>query len=280
MTGVMLGGIDERCRPQIVDRQLSVDEARKYVLRLRDGALVESVGIPHGDPAAPDRLTVCFSTQAGCAMGCAFCATGRQGLTRDLEAAEMAWQVALVSGDFNKPVDAAIAMGQGEPLANYDALTDAIGLMRSSEEPGSERVDLTVSTCGIPPGIRALARDDVPATLAVSLHAARQELRDQLMPGVRSFPLEQLHSELVRYQEATGRRVVVQYLMLRDVNDGAEDLEALKAFCGGLDATVSLLQFNRVEGIPFSPSNYGLVALWGLELSRCGIPASINTEIG
>ena len=274
------GNLDELGRPQVVDRQVSADGSRKYVMRLRDGALVETVGIPHGDLNAPSKLTVCLSTQAGCSMGCAFCATGRQGLTRNLEASEMVWQVVLVGRDFGRGVDAAIAMGQGEPLANYAQVTRAMGYLGHEEGLGICPDQLIVSTCGIPSGIRALADDGVPARLAVSLHAARQELRDELMPGVRAYPLPQLHDELARYNERTGRYVIVQYLMLGGVNDGSEDLEALAAFCGGLDAHVLLLRFNRVEGIPFEPSTYGASVLWSMELNHRGIPASVNRPRG
>ena len=213
-------------------------------------------------------------------MGCAFCATGRQGLTRNLESAEMVWQVALVGNDFGRGVDSAIAMGQGEPLANYAELADAIRFMASPEGLGIDHGDLVVSTCGIPDGIRALAADGIPARLAVSLHAAKQELRDKLMPGVRAFPLDRLHAELARCNEVTGRHVMVQYLMLDGINDGDDDLEALEAFCEGLDAQVCLLRYNRTEGTPFEPSPYGKAVLWSMELNRSGIPAGINKPRG
>ena len=270
--------VDSCLDPQVVARQVSADGTRKYVVRFPDGALAEVVGIPYGDPAAPSRLTACFSTQSGCAMRCAFCATGRLGLTRNLTAAELVWEVALVGRDFGRQVDCAIAMGQGEPLANYDALVDAMADMRADDGLGVK--DLTVSTCGIPEGIRSLAADRAPVTLAVSLHAARQELRDELMPGVRTFPLGRLHDALAFYNATAGRYVVVQYLMLGGVNDGHNDLEALVAFCQGLDARVSLLQYNRVEGIPFVPSTFGAAALWCMELSDRGIPAGVNNPRG
>lgn len=266
--------------PQAIARQVSADGTRKYVVRFPDGALAEVVGIPYGDPAAPSRLTACFSTQAGCAMRCAFCATGRLGLTRNLTVDEIVWEVALVGRDFGRRLDCAIAMGQGEPLANYGALVAALAVMGSREELGLGVDDLTVSTCGIPEGIRSLATDRVSATLAVSLHAARQELRDELMPGVRAFPLGRLRDALGYYNATTGRHVVVQYLMLGGVNDGRDDLEALASFCQGLDARVSFLQYNRVEGIPFVPSTFGTAALWCMELNQRGIPAGINNPRG
>ena len=266
--------------PEVVDKRVSTDGARKYLLSLHDGSLVETVGIPHGDADVPSRLTVCYSTQVGCAMGCAFCATGRQGLTRNLAADEILWQLVLVERDFGCPAASAIAMGQGEPLANYAALTEAIGVIAHPEGLDLPAKDIAVSTCGLTEGIRALAADGVPTTLAVSLHAATQDLRDTLMPGARNHPLGRLHEALAAYSQSTGRHVVIQYLMLDGVNDADTDLDALAAFCEGLDARVSLLRFNCVEGIPFAPSAYGKAMLWSLELTKRGIDASINVPRG
>ena len=272
--------IDKRFLPQIIERQISADGARKYVLRLHDGALVESVGMPRGGEGESDKLTVCFSTQSGCAMGCAFCVTGKLGLTRNLEPAEMAWQVALVENDFERRANSALAMGQGEPLANYAALVEALGFMSSTQGFGIEQRNLVVSTCGIPSGIRAFAEDGVPAALSVSLHAARQELRDKLMPGVRAYTLERLHCELARYSEITGKRVYVHYLMLDHVNDQDADFAALEEFCRGLNVRVILLRFNRADGIPFAPSAFGRMLVWGVDLNKRGIPARINRPRG
>ena len=213
-------------------------------------------------------------------MGCRFCATGRRGLSRNLASAEMLWQLVLVGSDFGRGANSAIAMGQGEPLCNYAALAEALGTMSHPKGFDIDARNLIVSTCGIPEGIRRLASDGVPATLAISLHAARQALRDELMPGASAFPLELLREEIVRYGTATGRRASVQYLMLDGVNDADEDLDALEAFCRGLDVFVSLLHFNRIDGIPFSPSTFGRMALWRLELRRRGIEARLNKPRG
>ena len=272
--------IDKCYLPQIVDRRISVDGARKYVMKLHDGALVEAVGMPRASADGSSMLTVCFSTQSGCAMGCAFCVTGKLGLTRNLEPAEMAWQVALVGNDFARRVDSALAMGQGEPFANYAALAEALCFMNNAQGFGIERRNLVVSTCGIPDGIRAFAEDGVPAALAVSLHAARQELRDELMPGVRAYTLERLHRELARYNEVTGKHVYVHYLMLDGVNDQDADFEALEEFCRGLDAHVVLMNFNRTDDVPFAPSAFGRMFMWCIELNKRGIPVRINKPRG
>ena len=272
--------IDKRYLPQIVDRQISADSARKYVLKLHDGALVEAVGMPRDSADGSKGLAVCFSTQSGCAMGCAFCVTGKLGLTRNLESAEMLWQVALVGNDLGIRANSVLAMGQGEPLANYAALVEALDFISSAQGFGVERRNLVVSTCGIPDGIRAFAEDGVPAALAVSLHAARQELRDELMPGVRAYTLERLHRELARYNEVTGKHVYVHYLMLDGVNDQDADFEALEEFCRGLDARVVLMNFNRTDDVPFAPSAFGRMFMWCIELNKRGIPVRINKPRG
>jgi 23S rRNA (adenine2503-C2)-methyltransferase len=192
----------------------------------------------------------------------------------------MLWQVAFVENDFGIRANSALAMGQGEPLANYAALAEALGFMSSAQGFGIEQRNLVVSTCGIPDGIRAFAEDGVPAALAVSLHTARQKLRDELMPSVRAYTLERLHRELARYNEVTGRRVYVHYLMLDGVNDQDADFEALEEFCRGLDVNVVFLNFNRADGIPFAPSTFGRMFMWSAEFNRRGISARINKPRG
>ena len=266
--------------PTILDRQISADGTRKYVFELHDGSRVEAVGIPYGDAMCPDLLTVCFSSQVGCAMRCAFCATGKQGLTRNLDAAEILWQIVLVCTDFGHRANSVLAMGQGEPLANYAALIEALGLLDNAYSSELDKQYLMVSTCGVLGGIRALAHSTVAVTLNVSLHAATQELRDKLMPGVSSAPLDALHAELARYNELTGQRVVIQYLMLNGVNDSEDDLHALQDFCRGLDVMVVLLHFNHVEGIPFEQSPATTKVFWSIALNREGIRTIINHTRG
>ena len=166
-----LGGTTE------VTRQLSRDGSRKYLLRFADGVAVECVGMP-----TKNRLAVCASTQAGCAMGCVFCSTGKSGLTRSLTAAEIYEQVMHVRDDFNTRVTSVVLMGQGEPFANYDASVGALRLLNSEDGGGIGARHLTVSTSGIIPGILRFAKEPEQFTLAVSLHSAVQRTRDALMP--------------------------------------------------------------------------------------------------
>ena len=266
--------------PSIVDRQVSADGSRKYVLALQDGLKVEAVGMPQGNALCPERLTVCFSTQVGCAMGCAFCATGKQGFTRNLTADEMVGQILLVANDFGCRPNMVLAMGQGEPLLNLDALLEAFAWLGSPSGLALEPQHLMASTCGILDGIKRLADAGAGLTLNVSLHAATQRLRDELMPGVRRTPLAELKRELARYNRLAGRRVIVQYLMLSGTNDGEGDLASLCDFCHGLDAFVVLLRHNHVEGSTFEASPPATVAYWLLALKRAGIPAIVNRPRG
>ena len=265
---------------RVVDRLVSADGSRKYVLGLRDGLKVEAVGMPLGDASCPDRLTVCFSTQVGCAMGCAFCATGKQGFSRNLTADEMVGQIRIVAKDFGQSPDTVLAMGQGEPLLNADALLEAFAWLASPSGFGLAARNLMVSTCGVLDGIKRLADADVGLTLNVSLHAATQKLRDELMPGVRHVPIAQLKHELIRYNERVGRHVIIQYLMLGGINDSERDLDALCDFCHGIDALVVLLRHNHVEGTIFEASPPATVAYWLLALKRAGVPAIVNRPRG
>jgi 23S rRNA (adenine2503-C2)-methyltransferase len=262
-------------RPELVAREVSSDGTRKYLWRLVDGATVESVGIPSGN-----RLTVCFSTQAGCAMGCAFCATGASGFTRNLHAGEMAAQVTGVARDFSARVSNAVAMGQGEPFANYDATLAALRILNDPDALGIGARHITVSTCGIVPGIERFAAEPEQFTLAVSLHSAVQATRDRLMPGVRRYPLPALKDALIRYFAATGRRPTLEVALILGVNDTDEEISALVAFCSGLSAHVNLIPMNAVEGSPFMRASDERVRTALHALSDAGVETSVRAERG
>lgn len=262
-------------RLTLAAKQVSADGTRKYLWRLPDGAAVESVGLP-----TDDRLTVCFSTQAGCAMGCRFCATGEGGFTRNLSAGEIADQVLDVGDDFGRRVTNAVAMGQGEPFANYDSALGALRILNSDDGPGIGARHLTVSTCGIVPGIRRFAEEPEQFTLAVSLHSAVQTTRDILMPGVRRFPLDELREALIAYSDATGRRPSLEYALLDGINDTVEELDALIAFCRGMLCHVNLIPANPVPEARYERSTGGRVRDFLGALQRAGIETSVRAERG
>lgn len=256
-------------------RQVSSDGTRKYLVRFGDGTSVETVGLPDRD-----RLTVCFSTQAGCAMGCTFCATGRTGLVRDLTCGEMIRQVLLVAGDFGQRVTNAVAMGQGEPFANYDASLAALRLLNSPDGPGIGARHITVSTCGLPVGIRRFAEEPEQFTLAVSLHSAVQATRDRLMPGVRGVSLTTLRKTLIAYADSTGRRPTLEYALAAGVNDTDDELAALTTFCRGMLVHVNLIPINPVEGSGLQRAVGDRVRVFRDALRHAGIEASVRAERG
>lgn len=270
--------LDERftlVHPALVERQQSVDGTRKYLWRLSDGVLVESVGIPAGD-----RLTVCFSTQAGCAMGCTFCATGRGGFVRNLLPGEIAWQVALVAADFGTRASNAVAMGQGEPFNNYDATLGGLRLMNAKEGLGIGARHLTISTCGVIPGIEALAREPEQFTLAVSLHSAVQATRDRIMPGVRRWPLTALQAALIDYTQRTGRRPTLEFALIAGENDTPAEVAALVAFTRGWMCHVNLIPVNPVEGVGAARPLATRVTEVAAALADAGVEASVRVERG
>jgi 23S rRNA (adenine2503-C2)-methyltransferase len=263
------------CPPRIIERQESRDGTRKYLVGLAGGARVEAVGLPSGD-----RLTVCFSTQAGCAMGCAFCATGAGGLARDLGPGEMVDQVRLVADDFGRRVTNAVAMGQGEPFVNYRATLGGLRFMNAESGLGIGARHLTVSTCGLISGVNRFADEPEQFTLAVSLHSAIQETRDRLMPGVRAFTLPLLRESLIGYAEKTGRRPSLEYALIAGVNDDPHELSALVGFCRGMLVHVNLIPVNPVTDSSFARSPAPRLAAFERGLRDAGVEVSVRAERG
>lgn len=268
--------------PTISQRQQSADGTRKYLMQLADGVCVETVGIPSSDG---QRLTVCFSTQAGCAMGCVFCATGWGGFTRNLHAGEMYDQVRLVGDDFGTRVTNVVAMGQGEPFANYDATLEALHHMNSSLGLGIGARHITVSTCGITKGILRFAQEPEQFTLAISLHCAIQETRDKIMPGVKNQTLEQLREALVTYTQQTNRRPTFEYALIDQTNDTDADLEALISFCSDMLCHVNLIPLNPIKKDEASDQSYLMDPSARIEdfkqgLEKAGIEVSIRNSRG
>ena len=262
--------------PAMVDRQISSDGTRKYLLSFSDGALVETVGIPSRD----NRLTVCFSTQVGCPMGCVFCATGYEGFTRNLSCGEILQQLTLVQDDFGRRITNLVAMGQGEPFLNFDAVAEALAIVNSKKGLNIGARKITVSTCGIISGIQKFAEIDKQYTMAVSLHAARQSVRDLIMPHAASQSLAKLKQALIDYLEATNRRVTIEYTLIDGMNDSNKDLSALLSFLDGLLCHVNLIPLNKVEDSPFQPSQDGVIERWLEAITAQGVEATIRHSKG
>lgn len=268
---------------RLIDKQVSRDGTRKYCFELFDGARVESVGIPalkNNSAQQPRSLTVCFSTQAGCSMQCLFCATGKEGFSRNLSAGEMIDQIAFIQEDFGIRVSHLVSMGQGEPFLNYEATLSALDFLNNKKGFGIGARHITVSTCGIISGIERLSENPHQYTLAISLHSAQQKLRDQLMPRCSAQPLSQLKRALQDYQAATGRRVSFEYLMIDKTNDTEEALQALLDFTQGLLCHVNLIPLNEVDHSTMKPSDPNTVITWQKTLSSAGIETTIRNSRG
>ena len=264
-----LGGVEE------VARQVSVDGCRKYLLRFPDGVSVECVGMP-----SRGKLAVCVSSQAGCPMGCSFCATGAAGLTRSLTSSEIYEQVMHVRDDFNTRVTSVVFMGQGEPFLNYDATLGALRRLNDPEGAGIGARHLTVSTCGVIPQIMRFANEPEQFTLAISLHSAVQRTRHALMPGVRKYSLVNLYNVMGEYVNKTGRRPTYEYALMGGVNDTDSELQALCDFCEGTLAHVNLIQLNEVEGSKLRPSTDLRAQDFVRALAAVGVEATVRNSRG
>ena len=303
-------------KSHVINRQISKDGTRKYIIEYPDGARVETVAIPskrnaprhheraslasppqadqingQSTSAAPmgdlpidpqfDRLSVCFSTQVGCAMQCSFCATGKEGFTRNLTPGEMIDQITAVQADFpHTRVSNLVAMGQGEPFLNYDNTLSALRIANAADALNIGARHITVSTCGIIQGIDRLAQEPEQFTLAISLHSAVQATRDILMPSMAPITLPALKESLRGYCAATNRRVTLEYLMIDGVNDTKAALAALQAFCRDLLCHINLLPMNAVDGTPLRPSSHAAMNYWMTALNAQGIETTTRQSRG
>lgn len=229
----------------LAETRVASDGAAKYALRTRDGHLLESVLIPH-----PDHLTVCVSSQIGCAFGCSFCTTGQQGLTRNLTAGEIVEQAVRVQqANPARRVRNVVFMGMGEPLANYPAVVKAIRLLNHPYGLHIGARHLAVSTCGLPAQIRRLARERFQIGLSISLHAATDEVRTKLVPINRTHPISQVMTAARVYAEVTGRKIAFGYVVIPGLNDTALQARRLAELIRGLPAMVNLIPQNPSPGV-------------------------------
>lgn len=253
----------------------SIDGTRKYLLALGDGQLIESVFIPE-----TDRATVCISTQVGCQMGCTFCATGARGFARNLTAGEIVDQILQVALDVGSIPTNVVYMGMGEPLANFAALLKSIEIINSPWGLNIGIRQITVSTCGLVPGIRRLQEAGLGLTLAVSLHAADDEKRSRIMPINRTFGLDELLQTLHGYVRATNRRITIEYALMAGFNDTREDARSLIRILKGLLCHVNLIPVNPIQkGIHQRPQSSEVKKFLSW-LQRGGLEVSIRKERG
>ncbi|MGP0030716.1 MAG: 23S rRNA (adenine(2503)-C(2))-methyltransferase RlmN [Acidimicrobiales bacterium] len=246
----------------------------KWLWSLHDGAQVEAVLMHY-----PDRVTVCVSTQAGCAMACQFCATGQAGFQRQLSGGEIVEQVAeAMRAARPRRLSRVVFMGMGEPLPNYDRVWSAV--TRLHAEMGLSARHLTLSTVGIVPGIRRLAAESLPVNLAVSLHAANDPKRDILVPVNKRYPLAELSSACAAYVEATGRRLSIEWAMIHDVNDQPGDARELSQFARPLGAHVNLIPLNPTPGYAVRGTSGAGVRRFRDLLEDLGVNATVRVTRG
>jgi len=246
----------------------------KWLWRLADGSLIETVLMHYAD-----RSTVCISTQAGCAMACGFCATGQMGFDRHLTTGEIVEQVVraqVEAGD--RRVSNVVFMGMGEPLANYDRTWAAVERLQG--DLGLSARHLTISTVGVVPGIRRLAAESLPVNLAVSLHAADDDLRDELVPLNRRYPLADLADACAEHVAATGRRLSFEWALIHEVNDRPEDAARLADYARPLGAHVNLIPLNPTPGWPTRGSSPTRVREFADEVNARGGNATIRRTRG
>lgn len=267
-------------RPQRIESvQRSTDGTMKNAVRLHDGLVVESVLIP-----TEKRITACVSSQVGCAMGCAFCATARLKRMRNLEPDEIYDQVRAIDeqgrSEFGRPLTNIVFMGMGEPLMNYKNTIEAIDRITSPKGLGMSPKRITLSTVGLPKMIRKLADDGVKFNLAVSLHSARDEVRAKIMPVNDVAPIEELRSSLEYWYAATKRKVTFEYVVWRDVNDQPEDIRALVELAKRVPCKVNLIEYNSIGDERFRQASPEVLQDYVDALARISVLAKVRHSRG
>ena len=265
----------------VASNQLSNDGTRKLLLTWPDGAQAETVMIPDGD-----RRTACVSSQVGCPVGCKFCASGLNGVKGNLSAGQIVEQIYHLNLFLQQGADTVgritnvVFMGMGEPLANYANVMQAIHILH---DPGCFNIGgrkLTISTVGVPPKMRELAREGLPINLAISLHAPNEPLRKQLIPWAEHFPLNEILDAARYYFDETGREITLEYILLAGVNDQAEHARQLVKLCQTLRANVNLIRYNEVPGLPFGRPRSEDVVTFQEILRQGGVNAHVRKSRG
>lgn len=265
-------------KARIADRQISVDGTRKYLFEVEGGDLVESVMIKQ-----PNRMTLCVSSQVGCAMGCKFCRTGTMGLKRSLSTSEILRQVNGVIEDaknFGDGFQNIVFMGMGEPLHNYDGVTRAVRNLTDRRGYGMSPRKVTVSTVGLVPAIRKLAASDVAVSLAVSLNGTTDEVRSRIMPINNRFPIAELLDAVKQFPVGPRKKVTIEYVMLGGITDTQEDMQRLAKMMRGLPVKINLIPYNDNAGLGFDSPSREWVFTWQRYLNSQGLQAFIRWSKG
>jgi 23S rRNA (adenine2503-C2)-methyltransferase len=285
---------------ELVRKQGSHDTTQKFLWRLHDHSLIESVLIP-ANPAlygeASDRHTLCISTQVGCAYGCKFCASGLDGWKRNLTPSEIVeqilsvgrWHEALPKTDNpdlktvatdNRLVNNIVVMGMGEPLANYDNLLKALKILNAPWGGGIGARKITISTSGLAPQIRKLAAEPMQFRLAISLHGATDETRNKIMPVNRKYPLKELINACEEYQHEKGRMITLEYILIAGINDASAETKPLASLARRLHAKVNLIPYNKVEGLEWERPSEAVCEAFLAALEKEKVTTTLRREKG
>jgi len=270
-------------RPNITNEKISTDKTRKWLLGVNDGGEVETVYIPEAD-----RGALCISSQVGCALSCKFCHTGTQPLVRNLEAADIVGQVLIARDAYNewpspnggRLISNIVMMGMGEPLLNYENVAKAIKIIMDEEGISISKRRITLSTAGYVPNIKRCG-DELGVNLAVSLHAVRDDLRDEIVPINKKFPIRELLDACHAYPTANNaRRITFEYVMLKGVNDTEADARELVRLIAGIPAKVNLIPFNPWPGAPFRCSDGSTIKRFAQIVNDAGYSSPVRTPRG
>ena len=264
-------------------KQGSHDTTQKFLWQLTDGQFIESVLIP-ASPAlygeASDRKTMCLSTQVGCAYGCRFCASGLEGWKRNLTPGEIVAQIIAAEKISKQKVNNLVFMGMGEPLANYDNLMKAIEIINAPWGLNLGARHITISTSGLAPQIKKLADSPKQIRLALSLHGATDEVRSQIMPINKKYPLAQLIEACLYYQTQKRKRITLEYILIKDINDSLDQAQRLAKLCQRLKAKVNLIPYNQVEDLSWQRPSENQIRLFASTVKNHGATATIRREKG
>ena len=260
---------------EMLQKQVSTDGTRKYLFDIRDGYAIESVFMKY-----KYGNTACISSQAGCRMGCSFCASGIFGLQRNLTPGEMVDQIVAMQRDTGERIGHVVVMGTGEPFDNYDNLLKAIKIMHDEKGLNIGLRNITVSTCGILNKIRSFTDDLPQVNLAISLHAPTRELRCKLMPIAHSYEMSELLETCKYYMKSTHRRITFEYALIKDVNDTTEHAEQLSTLLKGMLCHVNLIPLNSVKEKNSQGTDKKFVKRFATILERQGIDVTVRREMG
>jgi len=252
-----------------------LDSTKKYLFLLEDNNIIEGVAMEyeHG-------WTACISTQVGCRMGCAFCASTKEGLVRNLSAGEMANQIYTMEKDLNIRINNIVLMGSGEPLDNYENILKFIKIIHDEKGHNTSYRNITLSTCGIVPKIYALADEGLPITLSISLHSPFDEIRKKIMPIGSKYTIENIIKACKYYHDRTSRRITIEYTLIEGVNDSLEDINQLKEVLHNLNCHVNLIPLNPIKEFDKVRSSNSNINRFKRELNKSNISTTIRKEMG